>query len=69
MLRTPIGSVTASQIDAIFALNVRAPFLAAQAAAGCMGEGGVIVNMADLAAFETWGGYIPHSMSKLRWCR
>ncbi len=64
MVRTPIGSITAAQIDAIFALNVRAPFLAAQAAAECMGEGGVIINMADLAAFETWGGYIPHSMSK-----
>ena len=64
MLRTPVGSVTAAQLDDIFALNVRAPFLAAQAAAGHMGAGGVIINMADLAAFETWGGYIPHSMSK-----
>lgn len=64
MLRTPVGSVTVGQWDEIFALNVRAPFFAAQAAAGVMGEGGLIVNIADLAAFETWGGYIPHGMSK-----
>ncbi len=64
MMRTPLGSVTAEQIDDVFALNVRAPFLTAQAAAAHIGEGGSIVNMADLAAFETWGGYIPHSMSK-----
>jgi pteridine reductase len=64
MMRTPVGSVTAAQLDEIFALNVRAPFLAAQAAAEHMADGGVIINMADLAAFETWGGYIPHAMSK-----
>lgn len=64
MLRTPVGSVTAAQWDEIFSLNVRAPFLAAQAAAAVMREGGLIVNIADLAAFETWGGYIPHGMSK-----
>lgn len=61
---TPVGSVTVAQWDEIFSLNVRAPFLAAQAAAAVMREGGVIVNIADLAAFETWGGYIPHGMSK-----
>ncbi|MBK6455566.1 MAG: SDR family oxidoreductase [Gemmatimonadetes bacterium] len=64
MLRTPVGSVTAEQLDEIFALNTRAPFLIAQAAAAAMTDGGVIVNMADLAAFETWAGYIPHAMSK-----
>lgn len=64
MLRTPVGSVTAQQFDEIFALNSRAPFLVAQAAAPHLPEGGVIVNIADLAAFETWAGYIPHAMSK-----
>jgi pteridine reductase len=64
MLRTPIGTVTAAQFDEIFALNARAPFLVAQAAAPHLPQGGVIVNIADLAAFETWVGYIPHAMSK-----
>jgi pteridine reductase len=64
MRRTPVGSVTAAQFDEIFALNTRAPFLVAQAAAPHLPDGGVIVNIADLAAFETWVGYIPHAMSK-----
>ncbi len=64
MLRTPIGSVAVEEWDAIFSLNVRAPFFAAQAAAKRMKVGGVIVNIADLAAFESWKGYVPHGMSK-----
>ncbi len=65
MERTPIGSVTAEQWDAMFALNLRAPFLLSQAAAPALGKrGGVIVNMADLAAYETWPGFIPHSITK-----
>ena len=65
MERTPVGSVTAEQWDAMFALNLRAPFLLSQAAAPALGKrGGVIINMADLAAFETWPGFIPHSITK-----
>jgi pteridine reductase len=29
-----------------------------------MADGGVIINIADLAAFEAWTGYIPHGASK-----
>jgi pteridine reductase len=65
MERTPIGEVTPQEWDAIFSLNLRAPFLISQAAAPVMkAEGGAIVNIADLAAFETWPAYIPHSISK-----
>ena len=65
MLRTPLGEVTAEAWDSMFALNLRAPFLISQAAAPLMsGEGGAIVNIADLAAFESWPAYIPHSISK-----
>lgn len=64
MLRTPPGDVTLAEWDSIFALNVRAPFFASQAAAVHMPDGGVIVNMADLAAFETWPAYVPHGISK-----
>jgi pteridine reductase len=65
MQRTPMGSVTVESWDAMFALNLRAPFFAAQAAAPHMQtRGGVIVNIADLAAFETWPGYVPHGISK-----
>jgi pteridine reductase len=65
MLRTPVGEVLVEDWDAMFALNLRAPFFLSQAAARVMGErGGVIVNIADLAAFETWKGYIPHAITK-----
>jgi pteridine reductase len=67
MTRTPVGSVTYESWDATMALNLRAPFFLCQAACKKMNElsgGGVIINIADLAAFETWSNYIPHSISK-----
>jgi pteridine reductase len=65
MLRTPVGEVLVEDWDAMFALNLRAPFFLAQAAARAMRDhGGVIVNIADLAAFESWPAYVPHGMTK-----
>jgi pteridine reductase len=65
MIRTPFGEVTADVWDRIFALNLRAPFFLAQAAAPHLRRSrGAIVNIADLAAFETWPGYIPHGLTK-----
>ncbi|MFN2637315.1 MAG: SDR family oxidoreductase [Gemmatimonadaceae bacterium] len=65
MLRTPVGEVLVEDWDAMFALNLRAPFFLAQSAARAMRDhGGAIVNIADLAAFEAWRGYIPHSITK-----
>jgi pteridine reductase len=65
MLRTPVGEVLVEDWDAMFALNLRAPFFLSQEAARAMGDsGGVIINIADLAAFEAWKGYIPHSITK-----
>jgi len=65
MLRTPLGETDAKQWDNIMALNLRAPFLLSQAAAPHLRRAkGVIVNIADLAAFETWPGYLVHGLSK-----
>jgi pteridine reductase len=65
MIRTPFGEIDAQRWDAIFALNLRAPFFLAQSAAPHLRRSrGAIVNIADLAAFETWPGYIPHGLSK-----
>lgn len=64
MIRTPLEDVTETVWDEIFALNLRATFFCAQAAAAHMDEGGVIINIADLAAFEAWPAYIPHGASK-----
>ena len=65
MERTPFGEVTADQWERIFALNLRAPFFLAQAAAPHLRAGqGTMVNIADLAAYETWPGYVPHGLTK-----
>jgi pteridine reductase len=65
MLRTPVDTVTPDEWDAMFALNLRAPFFVSQAArAALQAAHGCIVNLADLAAFETWPEYIPHGISK-----
>ena len=65
MERTPFGEVTAEQWDRIFALNLRAPFFLAQAASPHLRKvRGTMVNIADLAAYETWPGYVPHGLTK-----
>jgi len=64
MHRTPFDSVTPEEWDDIMALNLASPFFCSQAAARRMTDGGAIVNIADLAALETWPEYIPHGISK-----
>ncbi len=49
----------------MFALNLRAPFFLAQTLAPALAAThGSIVNIADLAALETWPAYIPHGITK-----
>jgi pteridine reductase len=65
MLRTPVGETTEADWDAMFALNVRAPYFLSQHAAPVLAAAqGAIVNIADLAAFESWPAYVPHGMTK-----
>lgn len=65
MRRTPFGGVTVSEWDAMMALNLRAPFFLTQAAAPHLRKArGAVVNIADLAALETWPAYVPHGISK-----
>jgi pteridine reductase len=65
MMRTPVSDVTVAEWDMMFALNLRAPFFLAQAALPWLRNArGCVVNLADLAAFETWPEYIPHGISK-----
>jgi pteridine reductase len=45
-------------------LNLRAPFLIAQEASRYLPDGGSIINITDLAAFEVWPPYVPHGVSK-----
>jgi pteridine reductase len=62
--KVPVREVTEALWDEVLAVNLRAPFFIAQAAATVMRDGGSIVNLADLAAFETWPDYVPHGISK-----
>ena len=65
MRRTPFGEVTVAEWDAMMALNLRAPFFLTQAAAPHLRKArGAVVNIADLAALETWPAYVPHGISK-----
>lgn len=65
LLRQPFGTVTAQTWDAVLDLNLRAYFLLAQAAAPALRAArGKIVNISDVAAFEPWPSYLPHSISK-----
>ena len=65
MTRAPLDDVTPEQWDDTFALNLRAPFFCARAAAAVLRErGGAIVNLADLAGLESWPAYMPHAISK-----
>lgn len=63
MERTSLGSISPAQFDAIMALNLRAPFLLAQAASREMQEG-AIINIADHMAEEPWADYSVHGVSK-----
>jgi pteridine reductase len=65
MLRTPIGETSQGDWDMMFAINVRAPYFLSQRAAPALAAvRGTIVNIADLAAFESWPAYVPHGMTK-----
>ena len=65
MLRTPIGETSQADWDTMFAINVLAPYFLSQRAAPALAAArGAIVNIADLAAFESWPSYVPHGMTK-----
>ena len=55
-----------SDFDDTFTVNLRAPFFLSQSLGAKMRERGYgrIVNMADIAAFSPFPGYLPYSMSK-----
>jgi pteridine reductase len=65
MRRTPFGETSVESWDGMFALNLRAPyFLSQRAAPALRAARGSIINIADLAAFETWPAYVPHGITK-----
>lgn len=62
---TPFGTVEMETWEQIMAINLRAPFLLAQAAAPALREqGGAIVNLGDFYGTHPLPGYLAHSVSK-----
>lgn len=57
--------ITVEDWDATLALNLRAPWLCARAAARLMGDqGGVIIQISDTGARKTWTGFPAYVVSK-----
>jgi pteridine reductase len=64
--RTALGEISAETWDAIFAANLRAPFLLSQRLGLAMkaGAGGHIVNLGDWAGLRPYRSYLPYVVSK-----
>lgn len=62
--RSEAREITLAEWDQTMNLNLRAPFLCAQQAGLRMQEGGLIVNISDVAARKTWHVYPIYSVSK-----
>jgi pteridine reductase len=66
--RTPVGEVSPSAWDAVFAVNLRGPFLLTRALLPLLrkarGDAGVLF-LGDAFAGELWPGYLPYCLSKL----
>jgi NAD(P)-dependent dehydrogenase (short-subunit alcohol dehydrogenase family) len=64
MKRADAQSLSVADWDATLDLNLRAAFLGAQQAASRMKEGGLIVNITDVAGQKSWHVYPAYSVSK-----
>ena len=65
-IKSPFLEITEQEWDLALDVNLKGPFLVAQAVASHMlaQERGVILNIADLSAFQVWPGYAHHAASK-----
>ena len=59
-----IRTLSFSDFDETFALNLRAPLFCSQEAAKSMAAGGLIINISDIGAGKNWLGYPIYSISK-----
>lgn len=63
--RTPFGTVTGSDWDRVFALNLKAPFFLAQVAKEALKKArGGIVLISDVSAVNPWVDYLPYCLTK-----
>lgn len=65
-LKNPLLEISEEEWDLALDVNLKGPFMLAQAVAPHMlqQEGGVIINITDLSAFQVWPGYAHHAASK-----
>jgi len=65
-LKAPFLEITAEAWQTALDVNLTGPFLVSQAAAPQMlkQESGLIINITDLSAYQTWTGYAHHAASK-----
>lgn len=65
MPRGSLRELSVAEWDDTLNLNLRAPWLCAQAAARLMeADGGVIINLSDTGARKTWTGFPAYTISK-----
>lgn len=62
----PLESITDEDWDRSLAVNLKGPFMLSRDAAPLLRRdgGGLIVNVADLSAFQPWPSYAAHAVSK-----
>jgi NAD(P)-dependent dehydrogenase (short-subunit alcohol dehydrogenase family) len=65
-LKAPFLEISEEAYDAALEVNLKGPFMCAQAVAPVMIEqgAGVIVNITDVSGFQVWPRYAPHAASK-----
>lgn len=60
----PLADITAEEWDSVAGGNLRSTFRCVQEAASAMGEGGAIVNIASIEAFQAQPGHAHYGASK-----
>jgi NAD(P)-dependent dehydrogenase (short-subunit alcohol dehydrogenase family) len=65
-LKAPFLNISEEAYDAALDINLKGPFMCAQAVVPIMqAQGaGVIINITDVSGFQVWPGYAPHAASK-----
>jgi NAD(P)-dependent dehydrogenase (short-subunit alcohol dehydrogenase family) len=65
-LKAPFLDISPEEWHTALTVNLSGPFLCSQATAPYMvkQKSGLIINITDLSAFQTWAGYAHHSASK-----
>jgi NAD(P)-dependent dehydrogenase (short-subunit alcohol dehydrogenase family) len=65
MRKGDIASMPIDEFDETLNVNLRAPFLCAQAAYSRMQAGGLIINISDVAAQKNWISFPAYTISKV----